>query len=66
MREKWKRRGYVKLHITVDVKSKKIVVFEAADECVGAYKVFKHLRIRERCGEGCMMIHMRLKSRLNP
>ena len=44
VREKWKRRrGYVKLHIAVDVKSKKIVSFEVTDESVGDSKEFKPL-----------------------
>ena len=44
MREKWKRRrGYVKLHIAVDVKSKKIVSLEVTDESVGDSKEFKPL-----------------------
>jgi len=44
MREKWKRRrGYVKLHIAVDVKSKKIVSLEVTDESVGDAKEFKQL-----------------------
>lgn len=44
VREKWKRRrGYVKLHIAVDVKSKKIVSLEVTDESVGDSKEFKPL-----------------------
>ena len=44
MREKWKRRrGYVKLHIAVDVKSKKIISLEVTDESVGDSKEFKPL-----------------------
>jgi len=44
VREKWKRRrGYVKLHIAVDVKSKKIVSLEVTDESIGDSKEFKPL-----------------------
>jgi len=44
MREKWKRRrGYVKLHIAVDVRSKKIVSLEVTDESVGDSKEFEPL-----------------------
>jgi len=44
VREKWKRRrGYVKLHIAVDVKSKKIVSLEVTDESIGDFKEFKPL-----------------------
>lgn len=44
MREKWnRRRGYVKLHIAVDVKSKKIVSLKVTDESVGDSKEFKPL-----------------------
>jgi len=39
IREKWKRRkGYIKLHIAVDIKSKKIVSLEVTDESVGDSK----------------------------
>ena len=44
MREKWnRRRGYVKLHIAVDVKSKKIVSFEVTDESAGDSREFETL-----------------------
>ena len=44
MREKWnRRRGFVKLHIAVDVKSKKIVSLKVTDESVGDSKEFKPL-----------------------
>jgi len=44
VREKWKRRrGYVKLHIAVDVKSKKVVSVEVTDESVGDSRMFKPL-----------------------
>ena len=42
VREKWKRRrGYVKLHIAVDVK--KVVSLEVTDESVGDSRMFKPL-----------------------
>ncbi|MGB9727752.1 MAG: transposase [Nitrososphaeria archaeon] len=44
MRERWKRRrGYVKLHVAVDIKSKKVVSLEVTDESVGDSKMFKPL-----------------------
>ncbi len=44
MRAKWKvKRGYVKLHIAVDVKTKKIVSLEVTDESVGDSREFKPL-----------------------
>ena len=52
VREKWKRRrGYVKLHIAVDVKSKKIVSLEVTDESIGDSKEFKPL-IEKACERG--------------
>ena len=44
IREKWKKRkGYIKLRIAVDIKSKKIVSLEVTDESVGDSKEFKPL-----------------------
>ena len=44
MREKWKRkRGYVKLHVAVDVKTKKVITLEVTDESVGDNKKFQPL-----------------------
>jgi hypothetical protein len=48
VREKWKRRrGYVNLHIAVDVKSSNIVSLEVTDESIGDSKEFKPLTHRE-------------------
>jgi hypothetical protein len=44
MREKWKRkRGYVKLHVAVDVKTKKVIALEVTDESVGDTMKFESL-----------------------
>ncbi len=44
MRDKWKiRRGYLKIHIAVDVKQKKILALEVTDEKVGDGQMLKPL-----------------------
>lgn len=44
MREKWKkRRGWVKVHIIVDVNTKELLGFVVTDERVGDSKEFKDL-----------------------
>jgi len=44
LREKWKvYRGWLKVHIAVDVRTKKIVGIEVTDETVGDSRVFKEL-----------------------
>ena len=52
MRHKWKRRrGYVKLHIAVDVRSKKVIALEVTDERVGDNRKFKDL-VKNACKKG--------------
>ena len=44
MREKWKvRRGWIKVHVAVDVKTKKLLALEITDERVGDGKMLKPL-----------------------
>jgi len=44
MRQKWAvRRGWIKLHIAVDVRTKKIISLEVTDESVGDSREFKPL-----------------------
>ncbi len=44
IREKWKvRRGWIKVHVAVDVKTKKLLALEVTDERVGDGKMLKPL-----------------------
>lgn len=44
LREKWKvHRGWLKVHIAVDIRTKKVVGIEVTDETVGDPRVFKEL-----------------------
>lgn len=44
MREKWrKHRGWIKVHIAVDIKTKEIVALEITDEKIGDNQVFGNL-----------------------
>jgi hypothetical protein len=44
IREKWKRRrGWIKVHIAVDINDKKLIAIEVTDESVSDNKLFKRL-----------------------
>jgi len=54
IRHKWKtRKGWIKVHITVDVKTKKLLAIEVTDERVSDVKMLKPLveQIKEKGGE---------------
>ena len=53
LRNKWKiRKGWIKVHIAVDVKTKKLLALEATDERVSDGKMLKPLieQVKERGG----------------
>ena len=55
MREKWKRRrGWIKVHIVVDAKSKKLLAMEITDERTGDGKMLKPLieKAEKNVGKG--------------
>jgi len=55
MREKWKRRrGWIKVHIVVDAKSKKLLAMEITDERTGDGKMLKPLieKVERNVGKG--------------
>lgn len=55
MRHKWKvRKGQVKIHIAVDVKTKKLLALEITDESIGNGKMLKPLirQVKTRSMEG--------------
>ncbi|MDI6902775.1 MAG: IS5 family transposase, partial [Methanocellales archaeon] len=55
MRERWKRRrGWIKVHIAVDVKSKKLLALEVTDERTGDGKMFEDLveQAEDNLGKG--------------
>ncbi len=52
MRRKWRtRRGYLKIHIGVDVKQKRILALEVTDEKVGDERMLQPL-VEEACRKG--------------
>ena len=43
LKHKGERKGWIKVHIVVDVESKELLAVEVTDECVGDSKMFKSL-----------------------